>query len=78
MDTQALAELACRKLGLPADTPYTEIKSLPRSGGYRSKLGKTKGMTLVLTQDPKVKDKLIADGWNHRGYVGGDVLFKVI
>tara|TARA_R110000751_G_scaffold88880_1_gene175467 strand:- start:592 stop:819 length:228 start_codon:yes stop_codon:yes gene_type:complete len=75
MDAPELAAQACRKIGLPSDTSYMTLTSV---NGYKARLQKAKGMTLVLTESGNVRDKLIADGWSHRGFSGGDVLYKVV
>ena len=74
MDAQALADRASSKLGVEP-VNVIEIKEGPRSG-YKSRLRGLEGMTFVLTTDQVLKDKMIDDGWNHRGYAGGEVLFK--
>ena len=74
MDAQSLADRASSKLGVEP-VNVIEIREAPRSG-YKNRLRGLEGMTFVLTNDQILKAKMIDDGWGHRGYAGGEVLFK--
>jgi len=73
----ALVDLARAKLGIEGDINVITINSKPRTGSYKSKI-KDEGMTFVLTKDPALKNQMIADGWSHRGFAEGDVLYKEV